>query len=129
MARDTIIGGAPWPESAITKPYTLKDIIKLIMIPGIKKVKVGNGGFSLRKIDSMLELVEKKKLYLKFLWWFNEDLFFSNECSKMGSVAPIEEAKAFAGEQDIEKSIKEGNIPFGVHAYEKYYKELEHQII
>lgn len=120
--------GAPWSDGPITKPYTIKDIIKLIMLRKIRKVRVGNGGFSLRRVSTMLSLIEKNRTYLKLMWWFNEDLFFSRECMKMGTVAPVEEARSFAGEQDIEESINNGNIPYGVHAYEKYYPQLKRLI-
>lgn len=125
MEKDYDYWGAPWSEGVITRPYSIRDIIKLIMIRDIRKLKVGNGGFSLRKVSTMMDLVVKNKRYIKYLWWFNEDLFFSRECYRLGTVAPFEEAKVFAGEQDIRISIKNGITPFGVHAYEKYYKELE----
>lgn len=79
---------------------------------------VGNGGFSLRKPDKMIEALK----------WYDvreevqEDIFFSS-CSARGlSVAPIDICLRFAFETEIRKAFERNGkrLPMAVHAWNKY---------
>lgn len=114
--------GAPWPNGPFYKPYNIKDLIKLIYIPHPEICHVGNGGFSLRNVSSSYHFVCEKKIFLKFLWHFNEDLFFSMLAYKKYAytTAPVKEAATFALESNMSESIASGHIPYAVHAWEKH---------
>ena len=75
--------GAPWPDGAFGSQYGIKEAVKSILIHSPKEIKVGNGGFSLRKIQSTKELVRDNKNYISFVWRLNEDLFFSYMAKKV----------------------------------------------
>lgn len=130
--------GAPWPDGVFGSQYGIKEAVKSILIHSPKEIKVGNGGFSLRKIQSTKELVRDNKNYISFVWRLNEDLFFSymakkseEKIEKKGTVktgvryvaAPEKQAMFFALEMDMRKQISNGHIPYAVHAWEKYYGE------
>ena len=69
--------GAPWTDGPFTKPYSLKDRLKLKVVKEPQQVKVGNGGFSLRHVLHSLNLLERKRNLIDLYWRFNEDMFFS----------------------------------------------------
>ena len=120
--------GAPWPYGPFGKPYTLKDRLKLVVVRHPEQVKVGNGGFSLRHVSNTCNLVIRKRNLIDFYWRFNEDMFFSWEAldpSNKYRTASCEEASAFALEMNMKEEISRGNIPFAVHAWEKYCTDKE----
>lgn len=107
--------GAPWlevpPVSSGKKP--------LLAISSFLKNKVGNGGFSLRKVNS----------HLKWAWWttFIFNLLPKNEDVIWSLMVPykrpsIDKALKFSFEMNPEKSFKltKQQLPFGCHAWEKY---------
>lgn len=109
--------GAPWPDGPFDKPYGIREFLKILFVHHPKNLYVGNGGFSLRKISACESLVKRKSFYLKYLWKFNEDLFFSyflkNKPSK-------ERASQFALETNMQEEIEKGNLPYALHAFEKH---------
>lgn len=109
--------GAPWPDGPFEKPYGIKDYIKILLAPGSKNLKVGNGGFSLRNVKKSFEALKNSRLYIKCLWKFNEDLFFS---LKLKNKPDLEVASAFALETNMQVEIDKGNYPYALHAYEKH---------
>lgn len=120
--------GAPWQDGPFSKPYTLKDRLKLTVVRNPEQVHVGNGGFSLRHIHHSYDLVRKKKNLIDFWWRFNEDVFFSwfaldVDCEY--NAASLEEAKKFALETGMREEIENGNMPYALHAWEKYYSAEE----
>lgn len=87
---------------------------------------VGNGGLSLRNVQACKRLLEKYKIY-KFIWRENEDKFFAcigEYIDKEFKVADEASASRFALEHVAKEAIDSGNIPFGIHAYEKYYPNV-----
>ena len=100
--------GAPWLHGMINLEYLECDI-----------KYVGNGGFSLRKVDSFLKILEHKKIDDK-LWI--EDVFWSNCESSSFKVAPLEVALTFAFETQVKKcfELNQYKLPFGCHAWMKY---------
>ncbi|HSW90189.1 MAG TPA: DUF5672 family protein [Patescibacteria group bacterium] len=117
---------------------------------------VGNGGLSLRRVTTMIQILEtvqktkKRKTSSRWLPWiwfavavlmgrsrtawlqsdainypFNEDGFWSFEAQKYakGYKKPsIKESAKFAIETKPEKAIEilKGQLPFGIHAFDKY---------
>ena len=115
--------GAPWPDGPFDLPYGPKEWFKSLFVNNPRNLHVGNGGFSLRKTKPTYELVKKHHAYIKYAWRLNEDLFFSSMTNKPGSnytSAPMAEASKFALETNMQEEITNGNIPYAVHAWEKY---------
>lgn len=102
--------GAPW----INGYFFYKDIDHVIW-------EVGNGGFSLRKVDSILRLLEKQENILQN-GKTNEDIFFSSAIDSDFFVAPKEVALQFSIETEVRKCMKlnGGKLPFGSHAWSRY---------
>lgn len=115
--------GAPWRNG-----YEIK--IKTNTIPiaeGIQcKAYVGNGGLSLRRIDSCLRLFnEFKDIHANWIEHGHaEDLFFgfTGSISKFFQLPNIMTAALFSHETDSDYFFKFiGNQPpFGVHGFDKY---------
>lgn len=90
--------------------------------------RVGNGGFSLRKVQSFIELLSKKEIIDDGK---NEDVVFSISNSDSFKVAPLDVALKFAFEREVRKCFELNNkeLPFGCHAWEKYDLEFLSPII
>ncbi|MBE6096659.1 MAG: hypothetical protein E7198_02550 [Schwartzia succinivorans] len=95
-----------------------------------RKYKIGNGGFSLRKISSCIAVISKKneiydKTGKKAEFEGAEDLFFGYcgyDKDIDFSVPDIETALKFSIETDVIKlhrKLCRGNMPFGCHAWSK----------
>lgn len=82
---------------------------------------VGNGGLSLRKVSSFIELLEERNP-LADEQIKNEDLFYSSIISEKFRVAPLEVALRFAFERQVEQCYERNHkeLPFGCHAWERY---------
>jgi hypothetical protein len=118
--------GAPWPNGHKVRPFAIPThpwiniCMKRIYRP--VRIYVGNGGLSLRKIHSALEVLNRHWLVAR-TWNYNEDGFWS---LYSGSVPAIKEASMFAMEQKPSFYFKlNGNLlPLGCHAWEKYEPEF-----
>lgn len=124
--------GAPW---LLKKASLLRSAKRFVYNKlGIPKRyhlenKVGNGGFSLRKVALFREYCEtfsnEIELYLsKIGSIFNEDVFWSIEVNKKGgemSIPHYDEAVFFSIENDPLYAMKltKGGLSFGCHAWEK----------
>ena len=94
--------------------------------------RIGNGGFSLRKISSAIRmLTEHRELFTTHPYecLFNalEDLFWGY-CGTQEDfdfrVPPIDVASRFALQDNIRHEIdkaKDGVLPFGIHAWDRYH--------
>lgn len=137
--------GAPWLRSHEKIPFTklflekfiskLKEIINYKGNGKTQKDKsltyneVGNGGFSLRKREKFLEILEKisdvTEIYLKnYGDFYNEDIFWSIEPKRnnISFAKPnYKEACGFSIENKQEKALKynEGKLPFACHRWNK----------
>ena len=123
--------GAIWPEGPFCKPYTIKDRFKLAVVKEPERIRVGNGGFSLRHIVNTINLIRRHENLIDFYWRFNEDMFFSwfaYTPDDKYRAASEEEAGAFALEANMKEEIEKGNIPYAVHAWEKHYPELPDEL-
>ncbi|SDJ51391.1 DUF5672 family protein [Chryseobacterium jejuense] len=147
--------GAPWLRTSEKIPF-----IKLLFDKGISKFKtiinfrnngrwqkdksllynnVGNGGFSLRKREKFVEILERipnvADIYLKKEnsgQFYAEDVFFSIEPERNGiifSKPNYREACLFSIENKQQKAldINNGEIPFGCHRWNKeknFWREI-----
>lgn len=82
---------------------------------------VGNGGLSLRRVESFIEILEKEQP-LNRGERRNEDIFFSSVISEKFKIAPLKVALEFAFERQVEKcyEMNDYKLPFGCHAWERY---------
>lgn len=100
--------GAPWPDGGLVRT-----------MERLKTVYVGNGGFSLRKVDRMLNFVEKAKDQIKVFHALNvEDVIIAELGKEYLRIAPMEVACEFSFEMNDKKIFEyTGNkLPFGCHA-------------
>lgn len=115
--------GAPWPDG-------FELVLKTKHIPlteGIKcKAYVGNGGLSLRRIKSCLDLFEEyDDIHREWInWGHAEDLFFglAGYLSKYFRLPNVYTAAHFSHETQADYLFKLiGNkLPFGAHGFDKY---------
>lgn len=86
---------------------------------------VGNGGLSLRRVKSHLDVLQRYKIETGIM----EDVFFSSRDELR--VAPIEVALCFAFETNVRKCFARNNeqLPFGCHAWYKYDFKFYRKII
>lgn len=80
---------------------------------------VGNGGFSLRKISTFINILNTQQIQNTRE---QEDLFWASRSSEQFKVAPLEIALQFSFEQDVRQCFlqNKSRLPFGCHAWEKY---------
>lgn len=134
--------GAPW-----IRPVGHTDLIKAVKskiqyaihtrfdikkngVPSEKQFenKVGNGGFSLRRVerfhDLTINMQDKINFYLqqKGTHEYNEDAFWSievNRKKKVLNIAPLKDGLKFAFESSPERALKlnHDQLPFGCHAW------------
>jgi Protein of unknown function (DUF5672) len=90
--------GAPWATNTL---FTNKKM----------ENKVGNGGLSLRKTRTMIDIIEAMKSKISTNSPdYNEDIYFSNNCYKMGyNISPFDVAASFSVETLYHPS------PMGMH--------------
>ena len=111
--------GAPW----LDLPPKQK-AVNLLPMGQMMLGKVGNGGFSLRKVSSHIKIA-KKLSWISWLFRKNEDFFWSiivPEFFKSYKIPQASEAIYFAFELAPERAYEMTNqqLPFGVHAWEKH---------
>ncbi len=113
--------GAPW----ISQEWMV-GMAKDLKMPFIYKYfnKVGNGGFSLRKIKKFYYFAFINSLIANYTN-FNEDVFWSNLPRILFprfNYPSFNEALLFAIEENPKECMKinSNNLPFGCHAWEKY---------
>lgn len=123
--------GAPWirkKDNSLKKSFIA--VRKLIQPSyGRRHNKVGNGGFSLRKVDRFIQVLESvpeniiSNYQNKKHKAYNEDVFWSIEAERVHPqfrVAPIKEAINFGIEfqPEIGYEMNSKQLPFGCHAPE-----------
>lgn len=120
--------GAPWVDGMKLYRYLFPGVewINKILNGALvyRTLYVGNGGVSLRKVNSIINILEKNDEQASG-WDMNEDLFFA----KMGldfqdefKVATVEEALKFSFESNVKKCWERNHrrLPFACHAWEKW---------
>lgn len=102
------------------------------------KTRIGNGGFSLRKVSACIDLLETNQDILlehekKWHWNRAEDQFFTfcaNHAINGFKAAPVEVGLMFSFSSDARRSYTRNHqkLPFGCHAWYKtdyaFYKPL-----
>lgn len=120
--------GAPWEIEQEFYFYTTKSFLyKYFRLGKEVLVRVGNGGFSLRRVDKTIKLLNEKKLWRLF-WRGNEDFFFAcygedNNCSF--TLAPVDVARQFSLETNMREHLELGEHPFAVHKWQEDYKTFD----
>ena len=117
--------GAPWKSDDKLYPVIFKGMDRVKVMKPLM-ARVGNGGFSLRKISSMLSVVETHPFAAAFSKWFkrtNEDTFlcYYLHAEKIYTMPPVHFAEEFAAEQAAKEVLNSGKIPYAIHAYEKVF--------
>ncbi len=127
--------GAPWiPERRIWEwIFPKKKVFPGFSIRCCKKagcgIRMGNGGFSLRRVKACRKLIRKyrwRKCY--WFWKRNEDIFFgllgldNRNGFKLADVAC---GKGFALEYGLKESVKAGKVPYAVHGWKKEFASYE----
>lgn len=125
--------GAPWLKFplqlffSVAWHVSLTDAFKVFSRKMLKN-PVGNGGLSLRKVESCLQAIEENQDLIS-RWHANEDFFWSYYATKNGeplTKPPEEEAVNFAVETMPRTAFKRlsSTLPFGVHDWETYDKKF-----
>ncbi len=131
--------GAPWEEQAWvrSKRFRSKMPIPFRYLGFAHKLYhreflVGNGGFSLRRVDSFLDALDRLAPRAA-RWTGNEDAFWSCMAPmflRKFSIPPAAVARRFAIEEAPRRHYEEMArvLPFGCHAWRRYDPEfwLEH---
>ena len=130
--------GAAWnPPYSFTRIGKFYFVNRPKWIPGRKvKISVGNGGLSLRRVTSMIEIISHMK---NDHYWnrlisiagrkINEDLAFSYYGQLLGYKFPsISEANTIFIESGTFSLVEMGHL-FGFHALNKFAPELEKEIL
>lgn len=121
--------GAPWESENKLYPMIFKGMDRIGFVFGTYMkpfmARIGNGGFSLRKISAMLSIIENHPLAVGLSKKFkraNEDtlLCYYLNAEKKYTVPPVSVAEKFVAEQTAKKCLENGSIPYAIHAYETY---------
>lgn len=91
-----------------------------------KILYVGNGGFSLRRVEACLNVLCRHQKLRRIYQERNEDAFFSACGDEIFRVAPKKIALTFSFEREVKACFKENDnkLPFGCHAFERYNLEF-----
>lgn len=124
--------GAPWPGG-----YSLTLPVPDLNVPGAIKCTafVGNGGFSLRRVESCIGLINEFQ-NVSSEWSSRghaEDLFFGfmGNLSRRFVLPNVMTAARFSHDIDpgYLQQLTGGEIPLGVHAWSKYDRGLWERIL
>ena len=122
--------GSPWKKEIVLYPLIFKGMYKLQHFLKPINARCGNGGFCLRKISSMLEILREHPIAIAISKWqpkANEDVLFCyylNNENKY-SIPSAELAETFAVEQTALMVLNRGERPYAIHAYEKYVGDID----
>jgi hypothetical protein len=109
--------GDGWPEDM--SPLKRR-LLRAITSP---RTRVGNGGFSLRRVSSFQRALQRLRPIVR-RWTSNEDLFWSVVARRAASfrIPLAAEAMTFAFELEPRRCYEElgRTLPFGCHAWPRY---------
>ncbi len=116
--------GAPWMPAQLVHPFIHEGhLLKLLGT----RVSVGNGGLSLRRLRTTLELLTTPRSKPQ-RWFANEDGFFAywGKKSLKFKSCPFEVATRFAFETQPEAlyALNGNTLPFGCHGLPKYSQKF-----
>lgn len=130
-AREFDYIGAPWGDAAfLHEPPWRKQIPAAARFPRLARLlygqdfRVGNGGFSLRRISGFQRVLRHHAAEAG-RWSTNEDMFWSIWGARLDArfrIAPETQAMRFALELEPRRYVRRmhGRLPFGCHAWKKY---------
>jgi len=123
-AKDFDYIGAPWFDETWPLGIAFRTPLPVWMwvrwfLGRDKGTLVGNGGFSMRKVATMIEVLTRFRAVAE-KWPFNEDVFWAVAVPNLFpafKVPPIEVAMEFAFESKPSKcyAATNGRLPFGCH--------------
>lgn len=96
-----------------------------------KRFHVGNGGLSLRKIDSTLNLLKRKANHISKTF-FMEDAFFGywGSVDQFFHACPPLVAARFSLEMEPDYWMKQtGVVPMGMHGFEVWHKDFYNSLL
>jgi hypothetical protein len=114
--------GAPWVGKTWPQEMTpmKRRFLRAVTSP---RRRVGNGGFSLRKVSSFLRATDRLRPLLR-RWPSNEDLFWSVVARQLASLRIPLAAEALSFSFELEPRLcfeRLGRtLPFGCHAWPRY---------
>jgi hypothetical protein len=114
--------GAPWVGETWPEDMTplRRRFLRAITTP---RTRVGNGGFSLRKVSSFLRAIDRLGPLVR-RWTSNEDLFWSVVARRLASfrIPLADEALSFSFELEPRRCYERlgRRLPFGCHAWPRY---------
>lgn len=119
--------GAPWYFRARAYRKRCPGYKILWPISKPRRVHVGNGGLSLRRVNAMIRFLEKYEREASYTDeledWFIA--YYGERDPSVLKIASVDEAGEFAQETGAREMYKKTNIkPFGVHAWLKYFPEV-----
>lgn len=122
--------GAPWGGGSFPKKRMASRLPWVWRFPWLARIthgrdfRVGNGGFSLRRLPACRRvLLEHPQAVAS--WKFNSDLFWSFEAPALDRafrIAPEKQAMRFSLETQPRAYLERmhGELPFGCHAWRRY---------
>ncbi len=114
--------GAPWVGPGWPPPEMAPFKRRILRAITTRETRVGNGGFSLRRVPSFLRALRRLRP-LAAAWRSNEDLFWSVVARRLAGfrIPRASEALAFAFELEPRECYERlGRLPFGCHAWPRY---------
>lgn len=119
--------GAPWLEGGAVRPVQFRGAGRIgRIVPFWNRESVcfvGNGGFSLRNVRSLLKCLGQAAITAKF-WRGQEDFFFSLQGLRndLVRIPSVDVALEFSFETNPAKcySLNQERLPFGCHAWAKW---------
>ncbi len=126
--------GAPWKhtfyKNAFDFTFYKKGLKKFTPLFNFFNLKaelcmVGNGGLSLRNTRATIRLLRHYFFY-KLLWGAQEDCFYSYFGTKYKhfSIATKDVASLFSWEETATTFLHYQELPFGVHAWTKFFPDI-----
>jgi hypothetical protein len=119
--------GAPWVGNGWPPPEMSRfkrGVLRAVTPPA---TRVGNGGFSLRRVPSFLRALRRLRPLLA-RWTSNEDLFWSVIARRLAGfrIPPPSEALSFSFELEPRRCYEQlgRTLPFGCHAWPRYDPEF-----
>lgn len=111
--------GAPWPNYECQARSRKRWVRSRLLRPFLRKV--GNGGFSLRRVEKMRDACNTLRWWARNMLDFPEDVFWSNIASRLAGlrIPDLRVALRFAFDDSPERclALNQGQLPFGCHAW------------
>jgi len=111
--------GAPWLNYECQAHSKKRWVRSRLLRPFLRKV--GNGGFSLRRVVEMRDACKILNLWTRHMLDFPEDMFWSNVAPRIAGLRiPDWRAAlrfAFDASPELCMTINHGQLPFGCHAW------------